>query len=92
MTHRRVIAACSMLAALVLGYGTGCSTLQEQAHAFEHQIILDGRYLGLLLIQDGHRFVQLTLDAEARYQTDPAFRASIDQDIANAAIIAAKIP
>ena len=55
MTHRRVIAACSMLAALVLGYGTGCAYFADaRAEAKK-----DVKGLVNITIQDAHGFLEV---------------------------------
>ena len=79
------VVAAALLATAVLA---GCSTLAP----VEHQILVDGHAVGKLLVQDGHQVIQLAIDDLNAYRTNDAFRASVDKDIAAAAIIAAKIP
>ena len=85
-----------MAAAIVLivlaGAFTGCTTVKADAKAAEHQILVDGRVVCNTLVADGQQFVQLTIDGLNAYRTNADFRASVDKDIANAAVVAAKVP
>ena len=89
----------SLLLAVTLAMGmfigifaVGCSTVKADAKAAEHQILVDGHAVGKTLVADGQQFVQLTIDGLDAYRTNADFRASVDKDIANAAVVAAKVP
>ena len=80
-----------VLVALWLGSAAllaGCSTALFKSD--EHQILVDGRAVGRLIVQDGQQVIQLGIDGLAMYRTNEAFRSSVDKDIAAAALIVAK--
>jgi hypothetical protein len=84
--------AVAIVLIVLAGAFTGCSTVKADAKAVEHQILVDGRAVGKTLVADGQQFVQLTIDGLNAYRTNADFRASVDKDIANAAVVAAKVP
>ena len=88
LTFGASVAIAAIVTAASVWLGSGCATLAQ----VEHQILVDGHAVGRLIVQDGQQVIQLTIDAFTAYRTNDAFRASVDNDIANAAIIAAKVP
>jgi hypothetical protein len=86
-----IVLLCGIVTLASLFY-IGCSTLKSDAKAAERQIIMDGRAVGKTLAIDGQQVIQLTIDALNAYRTNADFRASVDKDIAAAALVAAKVP